>query len=216
MRKTNRIRLALFTAVAAAHALLILFFAVTVDTAVMTREPPAAVMKLADFEEEILPPPPPPPPPDSPPVPENAVESIAETMIETEETPEDQVLADPGTLIVSQAPPVQAEESEEEYLPMHKISVLPVFSEKDILADLAYPPIALRSGIEGIAYLELLVDRRGEVKQILILRENPPGRGFGEAAANAFRGRKGKPAEANGVPVAARYRYPVRFTIKGQ
>jgi protein TonB len=214
MCNTNRVRLVLFVAAAAAHLLLIFFFAVTVDTVIVTREPPVPVMKLADFEEEA-PPPPPPPPRESPPVPENAVESIAETMIETEEVPDDQVLADPGTLIAPQAPPVQAAESEEEYLPMHRISVLPVFLEDDILASLVYPPIALRSGIEGTVYLELLVDRRGEVRQITVLRENPPNRGFGDAAVNAFRGRTGKPGEANGVPVGVRFRYPVRFKIKG-
>ncbi|MDR0758582.1 MAG: energy transducer TonB [Treponema sp.] len=216
MRKTNLARIALFLAVAAAHLLLVLFFAITVDAVIMTPEQPVSVMKLTDFEEEIPLPPPPPPPPPPQPAPENAVETIAETMIETEEAPDDQVLADPGTLIVSQAPPVRAEEpAAEDYLPMHKISVPPVFSEREIIASLAYPAIALRSGIEGTVYLELFVDRRGVVKQITILRENPPGRGFGEAAVNAFRGLTGKPAEANGVPVAVRYRYPVRFTIKG-
>jgi protein TonB len=216
MRKTNQVRLILFIAAAAVHLLLILFFAISMDPAVMTREPSAMVMKLTDFEEEIPPPPSPPPPPESaPPVPDNAVESIAETMIETEEVPENQVLVDPGTLIVSQAPPLQPVESEEEYLPMHKISVPPVFPERDILASLVYPPIALRSNIEGTVYLELFVDRRGEIKQITILKENPPNRGFGEAAVNAFRGIKGKPAEANGVPVGVRHRYPVRFSIGG-
>jgi protein TonB len=217
MRKTSLVRLALFISVAVFHLLLILFFAVTVDTVIVTREPPVSVMKLTDFEEEVPPPPSPPPPPRAlPPAPENAVESIAETMIETEEVPEDQVVVDPGTLIVSQASPIQAAENEEEnYLPMHRISVAPVFSEREIIASLVYPPIALRSGIEGTVYLELFIDRRGEVRQITILRENPAGRGFGEAAVAAFRGLRGKPAEANGIPVAVRYRYPVRFTIKG-
>jgi protein TonB len=214
MRKTSLVRLVLFIAVAAFHLLLILFFAVTMDAVTPPKEPPVSVMKLADFEEEIPPPPPPPPEP-PPPVPENAVESVAETMIETEETPEDQTAADPGTLIVPPAPSVQAAESEEEYLPMHRISVAPVFSERDILADLVYPAIALRSNIEGTVYLDLFIDRRGEVRQITVLREIPPDRGFGEAAVNAFRGRRVKPAEANGVPVGVRYRYPVRFTIKG-
>jgi protein TonB len=215
MRKTNLTRLILFVLIAAVHLLLILFFAITVDTVIMTPEQPVTVMKLTDFEEEVPPPPPPPPPPEpSPTVPENAVESIAETMIETEEVPEDQIVVAPGTLSVSQAV-VQSGESEEVYLPMHRISVPPVFSEKEILAALVYPPIALRSGVEGLVHLELFVDRKGVIQQISILRENPPQRGFGEAAVNAFKGIIGKPAEANGVPVAVRYRYPVRFNIKG-
>jgi protein TonB len=226
MRKTNLARLITFIAVAVFHILLILFFAVTVETIAVAPEQPAAVMKLMDFEEEAPPPlplPPPPPPPSEPPpsLPENAVESIAETMIETDEVPEDQVVVAPGTLIAPQAP-VQAGGSglggggsgEEEYLPMSGISVPPVFSEREILAALVYPPIALRAGIEGLVYLELLIDRRGTVQQISILRETPANRGFGDAAANAFQGLRGKPAEANGVPVAVRYRYPVRFTIR--
>jgi protein TonB len=214
MRKTNFTRLILFILIAAAHLLLILFFAITVDTVIMTPEPPVTVMKITDFEEEAPPPPPPPPPEPSPPVPENAVESIAETMIETEEEPEDQIIVAPGTLSVSQAV-VQSGESEEVYLPMHKISVPPDFSDKEILAALVYPSIALRSGVEGMVYLELFVDRRGVIQQITILKEDPPKRGFGEAAVNAFKGITGKPALANGVPVAVRYRYPVRFNIKG-
>jgi protein TonB len=208
MRKTNFTRLILFLAVGAAHLLFILFFAIRMDAGMRNAEQPPQVMKLTDFEEE------PPPPPEIPPpeIPPTAVESIAETMIETDEVPVDQVVVAPGTLEAPQAP-VQAAE-EERYLPMHMISVPPVFSEREVLASLVYPPIALRAGIEGMVYLELFIDRQGEIRQITVLRENPPDRGFGEAAVNAFRGLKGKPAEANGEPVAVRYRYPVRFTIR--
>jgi protein TonB len=80
---------------------------------------------------------------------------------------------------------------------------------------MVYPSIALRSGIEGQVYLDLFVDRVGVIRQREILRETPPGRGFGEAAINAFKGiRATEPAMANGQIVAVRYRYPVRFTIK--
>ncbi|MDR0710707.1 MAG: energy transducer TonB, partial [Spirochaetaceae bacterium] len=70
-------------------------------------------------------------------------------------------------------------------------------------------------GIEGVVYLELFVDAQGEIRQISILRETPEGRGFGQAAVNAFRGiRADKPAKSNGQEVAVRFRYPVRFTIR--
>jgi protein TonB len=97
---------------------------------------------------------------------------------------------------------------------MGSISVPPVFSEQDIRRNLVYPSIARRSGIEGLVYLELFIDSRGQVQRINILRENPENRGFGEAAAAAFRGLSCKPAEANGRPVAVRYRYPVRFRLR--
>ncbi|MDR3276871.1 MAG: energy transducer TonB [Treponema sp.] len=201
-----------FLAVAAVHVLLLVFFAVRMDTDLSAPEPQPVVVKLTDLREDI--PPPPAPPVDTPP-PENAVESIAETMIETDEVPENQVLVDPGTLRESTAwVPGQTGGGEEDFLPMHMVSAVPVFPEREILSALVYPPIALRAGIEAIVYLELFVDHEGKIRNIVVLKEDPEGRGFGEAAVRAFAGIRCKPAEANGVPVAVRYRYPVRFKIK--
>jgi protein TonB len=97
---------------------------------------------------------------------------------------------------------------------MGKISAAPVFSEQELLRNLVYPAIAQRAGIEGMVYLELFIDSRGNIRRIEILKEDPQGRGFGEAATAAFRGITCKPAEANGQTVAVRYRYPVRFRLR--
>jgi protein TonB len=215
MSKANITRLCIFLAVAGIHLLFILFFAVTVNAVLVVPELPPEVMKLTDLAEEEPPPaPPPPPPPPEEPVPAGAVESIAENMIETEEVPPEQVVVAPGTITT---PPVQYSggSGEDEYLPMHRISSPPVFSERDIRRGLVYPPIALRTGLEGMVYLELFISREGEVQRITVIRESPEDRGFGEAAVKAFTGLRCKPAEANGQAVGVRYRYPVRFTIKG-
>jgi protein TonB len=207
MDNEKQLRLLLFAAVAAIHVLLIFFLAFKV--AATPQQPPetARVMKLMDLAEEIPPPPPPPPPPPSPPrVP--VVESIAETMVETDTPPEQTVVA-PATLIT----PVPVRPSDE-YLPMHKVSEPAQFNEREIAAAIVYPEIAKRSGVEGQVILELFVDRNGLVQQIRILKETPPGRGFGEAAVKAFTGRRGVPARANGEPVSMRYRYPVTFRLK--
>jgi protein TonB len=97
---------------------------------------------------------------------------------------------------------------------MHKVSVAPKFEERLISSALIYPPIALRSGIEGRVILELFIDRTGTVQRITILQETPPDRGFGEAAIKAFSGLRCTPAFANGEAVSVRYRYPVSFRIK--
>jgi protein TonB len=97
---------------------------------------------------------------------------------------------------------------------MHRVSTPPRFDETGIAADLVYPPIALRSGIEGRVILELFVDSTGTVREVRILQETPEGRGFGEAAIKAFMGRKGNAAIANGQAVSCRYRYPVAFRIR--
>lgn len=165
---------------------------------------------------------------EEPPVEEEPVAEVAETeeyaeaeyYEEAEETeeyyeeapaPVEVAAAPPSAAPPSNRPPVQAEET---YLPQNQVSVMPFFNDRDIRSRLVYPPIALRSGIEGTVYLELYIDSDGNVRRVEILKEDPTGRGFGEAAANAFTGLRGKPAEANGKLVAVRYRYPVRFKMQ--
>jgi len=194
----KRLQLLVFIVVAAIHVALLLFVAINIGTRSQEAEESARVMRLTDFEEE-------PPPPEEEELP--MVESIAETMIETEVVP-DQVVVAPGSLTASVA------HSWDDYLPIHQVSEPPKFDEKEIAAALVYPPIALRSAIEGRVILELFVDRNGLVQQVRILQENPQERGFGEAAVRAFAGRRGTPALANGEPVSARYRYPVSFRIR--
>ncbi|MDR1277230.1 MAG: energy transducer TonB [Treponema sp.] len=193
------LRPVLFLAVALVHGLLIVFLAFNVGASVMgAGSEEARIMKLTDIEEE----PPPPPAPEERPV----VEEIAETMIETD-TPPDQTVVAAGTLLTTS-------QAGEDYLPMHRVSIPPRFDERLITQALIYPPIALRSGIEGRVILELFIDRTGRVQRITVLQENPAGRGFGEAAVRAFEGQRCSPAEANGEPVSVRYRYPVAFRIR--
>jgi len=195
MPREKLIRYAVFAAVAGVHLLFLAFFAVHIESAVFSAEAPATVMKLTDIQETSLP-----PPPKEQKV-YQSTDIVAETIIETEELPP---LPEPGY----QAP------AAENYLPMHRVSVAPVFAEAEILRSLIYPAIAQRSGVEGMVHLELFIDRYGRVQRVDILRENPEGHGFGEAAAKAFRGRTCTPAMANGVAVAVRYRYPVRFRLR--
>ena len=205
-KKKNSFRLVFFLAAAALHLGLLFLVVFKMEEPPREEEIPVRVMKLVDVMEA----PPPPPRPERPPEPnQNTVEAVAETMVETDEVPEEPVSA------AVPVPEITAVSSGEDYLPMHKISELPKFSEEAIRKALVYPPIALRSGLEGIVYLELFVDRLGEIRRITVLRENPQGRGFAEAAVKAFQGISAlSPALANGVAVAVRYRYPVRFTIR--
>jgi len=195
----KRLRFAVLVIACALHLAVIFFFVFDVDTFSQEEAENARVMKLTDFDE--LPPPPPEIEPEIP-----VVEEIAEIMIETDIPPVQNVVA-AGTLHVQ----VQVEEN---YMPMHLLSTPPKFDESAITAELVYPPIALRSGIEGRVILELFVDRTGTVQRVTILREDPQGRGFGEAAVRAFTGRKGVPATSNGESVSARFRYPLIFKIR--
>jgi protein TonB len=188
-------RLGIFLAVGSLHVALLLLIAFDVEIIAGPAPSPLIVMKLTDLEE--LPPEPPKPQEER----HTTSDPVAQNMVETDELPPEE--------------PVAPRASQgEAYLPMHKVSVPPAFSEKEILQALVYPPIALRSGNEGMVVLELFISSAGRVQSIRIMKEEPPGKGFGEAALKAFQGRTCTPAQANGVPVAVRYRYPVRFTIK--
>jgi protein TonB len=210
----NWMRLVLFLLVAGLHGYLIFVLVFHLETTVTAPEPESKILKLADIQEEVPPPSPPPPEPEPPLPQQTMVEAIAETMVETDEVPEDQVVVES---LPYEAPPqaVRSPSQNTEYLPQHQVSQVPVFSEEDIRKNLIYPPIALRSNLQGTVILALFVDAHGEIRRITILKEDPPGRGFGEAAVNAFKGiRATSPAEANGVPVGVQYRYPIRFTIR--
>jgi len=188
-------KLLIFAITAAIHVIVIFF--VAFDTKVLLQETTelARIMKMTDLAEL------PPPPAADPEIPQ--VEEIAEVMIETD-TPPVQTVVGIGMVNLNF----------DDYLAMHMVSVRPGFDESAITSSLVYPPIALRSGIEGRVILELFVDRTGVVQRITVLREEPEGRGFGEAAVKAFTNRKGTPAYANGEAVSCRYRYPVAFRIK--
>ena len=100
---------------------------------------------------------------------------------------------------------------EDDFLPQHKISTVPVVPAGEVLSRIVYPPLALKQGIEAVVYLELYIDKTGLVKKVKVLKD--PGHGFAEAAVRAVQGIKCIPACTNGKNAAVRYRYPVRFTI---
>jgi periplasmic protein TonB len=106
----------------------------------------------------------------------------------------------------------EGDDGEADYLPMNKIDEIPKMPSKEIISRIVYPPLALKQGIEDIVYLELYIDNTGLVRKIIVLKD--PGFGFGDAAIKALTGIQCQPAKANGIPVATRYRYPLRFTIK--
>ena len=205
-----RVRLILFLFVAALHVVLILLVAFNIDTVVNAPMPVAALMRLVDIQEnyDLLPPPASSPEITPGPPQTNTQEAIAEYMVETDVEPP------PAVIGAWTGPPGLAASGEEiNYLSQSRITSVPVFPEDQIRRAIIYPPIAQRSNIEGSVRLELFIDRTGVIRDVRIRLENPSGRGFGEAAVNAFKGIRAKPAEADGVPVAVRYMYNLTFKL---
>jgi len=173
------------------HVLLLFFAVFTIKTAISAAGEYSDIMKITDIQEEL---------PKPPPSVFSSPETTAEILIESDEIETGVSNSGGGDLI--------------NFLPMHLVSQLPRFSEDELRKRVVYPSIAQRSEIEGTVYLEIFVDSEGAVRNVTILKEDPPERGFGEAAVKAFLGFKGSPALANGKEVAVRYRYPVRFTLR--
>lgn len=194
MMNKKILRPLIFVITALLHLALLLFTTVNIENSNRNESQNAGVMKLTDIIEQHIS------------MPE---EEISDSI---ERIPEEFIQAD-IPMIQSEHLPYSLRASDN-YLPMHMLSSPPKFNENAIALSLNYPQPALRSGIEGRVFLELLVDHNGNVQGISILREEPEGWGFGESALGAFAGLRGEPALLNGKPVSSRFRYPVSFRIK--
>jgi len=78
----------------------------------------------------------------------------------------------------------------------------------------AYPAMALRAGIEGSVWVEVLIGKDGRVLDALILRESGQNAGFEESAISSARKSIWKPAISGGQPVAVWISYKVVFRLK--
>lgn len=200
-KKKLCLRILMIGVVVLFHAVLFITVHLT-NTATAEKVIRAEVFKLVDTKEIIeLPPAPEKPPEDRVEIP--PMDSPAEIIQETEK----------DVVIVEEAPPVPVPDAEPEYIAQHKVSKIPEMPTKQILKNIVYPEIPRRQGIESTVFLELYIDEKGLIRKIVVLKETHEGLGFSEAAIKALEGLAVRPAEANGVPVAVRYRYPVRFAI---
>ena len=92
-----------------------------------------------------------------------------------------------------------------EFIPVEEQPV-PVEQPKPI-----YPEIARRAGIEGVVFIQILVDKTGKVRNVKI-QKGPEM--FHEAAKEAAWKSVWRPAIQNQKPVAVWVAYPIRFSLK--
>ncbi len=78
-----------------------------------------------------------------------------------------------------------------------------------------YPEIARKAGIEGSVWVKVLVDKDGNVRDAIILKESGANAGFEEAALEAAKKSIWRPAMQNKQPVALWVAYEVKFQLKG-
>ena len=76
-----------------------------------------------------------------------------------------------------------------------------------------YPEIARRAEKEGLVELEFIVGVDGRATDFKIIKEQPKGFGFGDAAIEAVKIWRFTPAKKGGDSVPMRVKVPVRFTL---
>lgn len=76
-----------------------------------------------------------------------------------------------------------------------------------------YPKAARAERIEGRVTLQAVIDEKGRVTEVVVLDEDPPGKGFGKAAARAVRKWRYEPATEDGKPVRVFWAVNIEFTL---
>ena len=76
-----------------------------------------------------------------------------------------------------------------------------------------YPEIAQEAGIEGVVVVQAFIDKKGRVKETLILK-GVPNTGLDEAAMEAIRKTRVKPAKQRERAVGVWISIPVNFKLK--
>ncbi len=93
----------------------------------------------------------------------------------------------------------------EEYL----VSAMPVLETE---FRIPYPPEAQKASVQGRVVMDLLVDSRGAVREATLIQG--PGYGLNEAALNAVKNFRFKPARVQDQAVAVRIRYAYQFVLE--
>jgi TonB family protein len=77
----------------------------------------------------------------------------------------------------------------------------------------AYPTLALARGLSGTVVLSALVDEKGRVVEVALVRSSAPGLGFEDAAMTYVHSRVYRPATKRGVRVRVRLPLTVEFQL---
>jgi periplasmic protein TonB len=78
-----------------------------------------------------------------------------------------------------------------------------------------YPPMAQKAQIEGSVWVKVLVDKTGNVRDAVVVKASGANAGFEEAALEAAKKGKWRPAIQNKQPVAVWASYEIKFQLRG-
>jgi protein TonB len=82
--------------------------------------------------------------------------------------------------------------------------------------DPEYPEVALKNGIQGYVWVKALVDKKGNVRDAIIIKKSGVDVGFEESALKAAKRRKYSPALKDEKPVKTWVAYKVIFDLRNK
>ncbi|WP_141276527.1 energy transducer TonB [Myxococcus sp. CA005] len=175
-------------------------------------------VKVAEAPKPLPPPPvdAPPPPNDTPPPPEPQAKPpplvVGMTMSST--TSAGSFAAPVGNTAygrtgpTAKAPQEVKAYSAPKYAPIYQVDSEPTVASE---VKIPYPEEARRAGVEGTVTLSITIDHEGKVVAVKILKG--PGYGLNEAARDAIRRFRFKPAIKGGEPVSTEMKYSYTFLL---
>lgn len=147
-----------------------------------------------------------PPPPSRPSMPVESESEDFEDDITIEETVFD-------AFETWDAPPPPEEGPRVKFIPYDDPPV-PIGGYSAIQRNILYPEIAQEAGIEGTVVIQAFVDKKGIVKETIVLK-GIPNTGLNEAAITAIKKTKFQPAKQRDRAVGVWISIPVNFRLKG-
>lgn len=178
----------------------------TADLGQLVIEDPVE-MDIPQTEQKVTPPPPPPPP---------VLEVVADDeIIEEDEVQSTEVTQDTKIDI----PVIEPEEGPAEPEIFTIVEEMPTFPGGDqallefMGKNTKYPPLARENGLQGIVVVTFVVDEKGNINNVQVLRGI--GGGCDEEAIRVVKSMPAwKPGKQRGLPVRVQYNLPFRFTLR--
>lgn len=116
--------------------------------------------------------------------------------------------------LYSQEKAISPPQIEEEYFVTVEDLPEPIGGMAAIQANVIYPEIARRAGIQGTVYVEVFIDENGDVVKAIV--KKGIGAGCDESAIAAVEKTKFRPGTQRGKPVKVRLAVPIRFRLAGK
>ncbi len=146
---------------------------------------------------------------------------IPKPVADEEVMDEDVVLATRDEMANISAPDIMAGDGdvvvdiEEDYIPApDEFVAVEVEPEMIFSPPLEYPKMAKTAGLEGVVFVQALVNEKGEVQDVRVAKSSGV-TSLDEAALTQARGCKYKPAIQNGRPIKLWVSYKVNFSLDG-